>query len=140
MLKSFNGIIGTDFSVYTQMPLSMQIWNTFRNRALSFWFQKNGLDVIPNVVWGLENTYDFCFDGIPHNGTVAISTNGCIRDKVDRYYFKKGLIKMLETINPKTVIVYSNMPNDIFRTYIEGGVDFVNIPNYHDIIRQGDVV
>lgn len=140
MLKMFIGVIGTDFSVYTQMPLSMQIWNTYRNRALAFWMQNNGIDVIPNVVWGVENTYDFCFDGIPIGGTVAISTNGCIRDKVDRYYFKKGLIKMLETIHPKTVIVYSNMPDDIFEKSIRENVDFINISNYHDAIRKRGVV
>lgn len=136
MLKSFNGVIGTDFSVYTQMPLSMQIWNTYRNRILSFWMQNNGIDVIPNVVWGLENTYEFCFDGIPKGSTVAISKNGCIQDKTDRYYFKKGLIKMLEIINPNIVMVYSNMPNDIFETHTHQGVHFVNIPNYHVTLRK----
>jgi len=102
VLKSFIGVIGTDYSMYTEMPLSMQIWNTYRNRAISFWMQENGIDVIPNIVWGLENTYDFCFDGIQQNSTVAISTNGCIRDKVDRFYFKKGLNVMLEKLQPNT--------------------------------------
>ncbi len=121
------------------MPLSMQIWNTYRNRALSFWMQNNGINVIPNVVWGHENTYEFCFDGIQRGSTVSISTNGCIRNKADRYYFKKGLLKMLETIAPETVIVYSNMPNDIFENSIKKGINFINIPNYHDTIRKRGV-
>lgn len=140
MLKQFNGIIGPDFSMYTKMPLSMQIWNTYRNRALSFWLQDNGIDVIPNIVWGLENSYDFCFDGIPNNGTVAISTNGCIKDKVNRYYFKKGLGKMIELVQPKTIVVYSYMPSDIFADYYCKNINFVNIPNHHCTVRKRGVV
>ena len=142
VLKKFKGVIATDFSVYTKMPLAMQIWNTYRNRAISFWLQDNGVDVIPNVVWGLENTYDFCFDGIPKGGTVAISTNGCIKDKTSRYYFKKGLGKMIEVVSPKTIVVYSYMPNDIFQEYKSryANIDFLNIPNFHYTMRKRDDV
>ena len=84
MLKSYQGVISTDFSVYTAMPLSMQIWNTYRNRALAFWLQENGVDIIPNVQWGDERSYSFCFDGIPKGSTVAVSTNGCIKNRLDK--------------------------------------------------------
>ncbi len=41
-LKKFNGVISPDFSLYRNMPLVMQEWNTYRGRALAFWLQKNG--------------------------------------------------------------------------------------------------
>lgn len=34
-LKKFKGIISPDFSLYRNMPLSMQIWNTYRGKALA---------------------------------------------------------------------------------------------------------
>ena len=136
MLKAFNGVISTDFSMYTEMPLSMQIWNTYRNRAIAFWLQQHDVDVIPNIQWGNERSYNFCFEGIPKGSTVAISTNGCIRNKHDRYYFKKGLSKMLETIEPSAVINYSNMPNDIFKPFVENGSKFVGIENYFDTLHK----
>ena len=63
-LKKFQGVISPDFSLYRNMPLVMQMWNTYRNRALAAWFNKNDIDVIPNVRFNDERTYGFCFDGI----------------------------------------------------------------------------
>lgn len=37
IFKRFDGVITPDFSLYRELPLAMQIWNTYRNRALAFW-------------------------------------------------------------------------------------------------------
>ena len=78
-LKKFKGIISPDFSLYRNMPLIMQMWNTNRSRAIAVWLQNNGVEVIPNVRFGDERTFSFCFDGIEENKTVAVGTHGCIK-------------------------------------------------------------
>jgi len=103
----------------------MQIWNTYRNRALAYWLQSNGVNIVPNVRWGDERTYDFAFEGLEQGGTIAISTNGCIRNKVDRYYFKKGLEKMITVLKPDTIINYSCTPNDIFLPHKKMGMEII---------------
>lgn len=133
--KKFYGIIGTDFSTYMDMPLAQQIWNLYRNRVISHYLQENGIDVIPNVQWGTEETYEYCFDGIPSGGTVAVSTNGCIKDKLNRYYFQKGLEKMVEVLQPTTIVNYSYMPDDIFGKYKDCGTKFVHLENYNNIAK-----
>jgi len=135
LLKSFQGVISPDFSVYRELPLSMQVWNTYRNRALAYWLQQNGLNVIPNVRWGDERTYAFCFDGIPKYSPVAISTNGCIRNDLDRQYFKAGLRKMVAVLMPSVIINYSYTPDDIFKPYKKAGIEIVQLSNWHDIVR-----
>lgn len=87
VFKKHPGIIGFDFSSYLDMPAAQQIWNIYRNRALSHYFQENNIDVIPNIQWGDKNTYEYCFDGILIGGTVAISTNGAINNNLERYIF-----------------------------------------------------
>ena len=59
ILKRYEGVITPDFSLYRDMPLSMQIWNTYRNRAIGYWLEKNGVPIIPNFLWGDERTYEF---------------------------------------------------------------------------------
>ncbi|MCL2695242.1 MAG: DUF4417 domain-containing protein [Clostridiales bacterium] len=135
-LRSFDGVISPDFSLLREMPLSMQVWNTYRNRALAWWLQSNDVNVIPNVRWGDERTYEFCFDGIPRGGTVAISTNGCIQSKIDRYYFKQGLRAMVDRLAPKAIINYSYTPDDIFLPYKEMGMEIIQIPNWQRTVRQ----
>lgn len=48
-LKKFKGIISPDFSLYRNMPLCMQMWNTYRGRALSALLRNNGIEIISNV-------------------------------------------------------------------------------------------
>ena len=116
--------------------MSMQIWNTYRNRALAFWMQNNGMAVIPNVRWGDERTYEFCFDGIPQNSVVATSTNGCIQNKIDRIYFKQGLKEMVSRLAPTAIVNYSYTPDDIFLPYKEAGIEIICLPNWNDTIRK----
>lgn len=105
-LKKFKGVISPDFSLYRNMPLVMQQWNTYRSRALAVWLQKNDVELIPNVRFNDERTYDFCFDGIEKYKTIAVGTHGCIKNKID--------------------IVYGATPDDIFKTYKDAGIEIIS--------------
>lgn len=124
-LKKFKGIISPDFSLYRNMPLVMQMWNTYRNRALSVWLQNNGIEIIPNVRFGDERTFSFCFDGIEKGKTVAIGTLGCIRKKEDKIFFKVGLAYMVNRLSPKNIIVYGGVPDSIFKPYKDMGINII---------------
>jgi hypothetical protein len=132
LFKRFAGVIAPDFSLYREIPLAMQIWNTYRNRAVAYWLQSNGVDVIPNIRWGDERTYSFAFEGIEQGGTVAVSTNGCIRKKLDRYFFAKGLAEMVKSLKPNTIINYSYTPAEVVfcgRAYYFPKMPRTNIKN-----------
>lgn len=122
-LKKFNGIISPDFSLYRNMPLVMQEWNTYRGRALAHWLQYNGIEVIPNVRFNDERTYEFCFDGIECNKTIAVGTHGCIKRIEDREFFEAGLNKAVERLLPKNIVVYGVAPDNIFDKYKKLGIN-----------------
>lgn len=123
LLKRFKGVISPDFSLYRKMPLCMQIWSTYQGRALAHWWQSNGIEVIPNVRFGDERTYSFCFDGIEPYSTVAVGTVGCIKRNEDRESFKRGLAEMVLSLQPKTIVVYGSAPDDIFGKYRNYGIN-----------------
>lgn len=125
-LKRFKGVISPDFSLYRNMPLVMQQWNTYRSRALAVWLQNNGIEVIPNIRFNDERTYDFCFDGIERFKTIAVGTHGCIKNKIDKEYFKKGLAELVKRLSPKTIIVYGATPDDIFKVYKDAGIEIIS--------------
>lgn len=125
-LKKFKGIISPDFSIYRNMPLVMQQWNTYKGRALAVWLQNNGIEVIPNVRFNDERTYNFCFDGIEKFRTIAVGTHGCIKSRVDKDYFKKGLAELVKRLSPKTIIVYGAAPDDIFKVYKDAGIEIIS--------------
>ena len=125
-LKRFKGVISPDFSLYRNMPLVMQQWNTYRSRALAVWLQNNGIEVIPNIRFNDERTYDFCFDGIERFKTIVVGTHGCIKNKIDKEYFKKGLAELVKRLSPKTIIIYGATPDDIFKVYKDAGIEIIS--------------
>lgn len=125
-IKKFKGVITPDFSLYRNMPLCMQIWNTYRGRALANWLQNNGIEIIPNVRWSDERSFEFCFDGIEKGKTVAIGTHGCIKHKDDKEFFKAGLLKLVSELSPKTIVVYGASPDSIFKTYKDAGITIIS--------------
>ena len=124
-LKKFKGIISPDFSLYRNMPLCMQMWNTYRGRAIAVWLQNNGVEIIPNVRFNDERTYEFCFDGIEKFKTVAVGTHGCIKNRIDKDYFKDGLAEMVRRLSPRTIIVYGAAPDDIFKKYRDASINIM---------------
>ena len=124
-LKKFKGIISPDFSLYRNMPLCMQMWNTYRGRAIAVWLQNNGVEIIPNVRFNDERTYEFCFDGIEKFKTVAVGTHGCIKNRIDKDYFKDGLAEIVRRLSPRTIIVYGAAPDDIFKKYRDASINIM---------------
>ncbi len=124
-LKKFKGVISPDFSLYRNMPLVMQMWNTYRGRAIAVWLQNNGIEIIPNIRFGDERTFSFCFDAVEKNKTVAVGTPGCIKRKEDRIFFKVGLACLVQKLSPKTIIVYGRAPDSIFKPYRDKGIDII---------------
>ena len=116
-IKEFGGIVSPDPSLYTNMPLAVQLYHSFLNRAITFFLQKNKVNVIPNVRWGHRASFEFCFDGLVTRATYAISGYGCVKTKENKELFKEGLSHMLEKLEPKLILVYGPMPKSIFRDY-----------------------
>lgn len=65
MLKKYECVFTPDYSLYADMPIPMLIWNTYRSRFLGAYYQAEGVKIIPTVSWSLENSFDFCFAGLP---------------------------------------------------------------------------
>ena len=122
ILRRFNGVILPDFSLYRDMPFVMQIWNIYRSRAIGFWLQSNGIRIIVNVRFADYRTYNCCCSGISKNCVIAIGTHGLIKNKIDHYYFCKGLDVVLKNLQPSTVIVYGKAPDSIFSKFDKAGI------------------
>jgi len=108
MLKKYNCVIAPDFSVYINFPRAVQIYNKYRQNWLSaYWHEEFGINVIPNVTWGYEDSYEWCFDGMPKHSVVAVSNVGCMKDKDLIEMFNKGYNEMLNRLEPKEILFYT---------------------------------
>lgn len=105
-LSEFDCCLTPDFSLYTDMPVAMMVWNIYRSRLIGQICQDYGMTVIPTVSWADRRSFDFCFDGLPQNGTLSISTIGVKRSTLARKLWQTGVEEMLSRLTPRRLLVY----------------------------------
>lgn len=99
--------LSPDFSLWTEMPLSMQLWQVYRSRWCAMWMHEHGIAVIPTISWSTPDSWNFCFDGVQHDSVVAISTVGVTQDSID--LFRAGLSMLWIKLRPTQILVYGRM-------------------------------
>ena len=102
-LKQYYCLLSPDFSIFTNMPLALQIESVFKNRWCGAFWQSRGLNVIPTVSWGDEKSFDFCFDGIEEGAVVFVCAY--YREN-DESSFMTGYNEMIKRIKPSLVLCY----------------------------------
>lgn len=112
ILKRFDCVMTPDFSLYTDFPVAMQIYNHYRKHALGAYWQSLGMTVIPTLCWSDEKSFDWCFDGEPVGATVAVSSVGTQINKRAKENFLLGYNEMIKRLHPETVIFYGNVPDE----------------------------
>lgn len=111
-LSQFAAVCSPDFSTYTDMPVAMQIYNHYRKHWLAAYWQLHGITVYPTISWSDENSYEWCFDGEPAGGIVAVSSVGTQRDNESKRLFLRGYEEMMKRLEPSWVIFYGRVPEE----------------------------
>lgn len=108
---SVGASLAPDFSLWTDMPLVMQMWQVYRSRWCGAWLLTHGVgSVVPTVSWSTPESYPFAFAGIARGSVVAVSTVGTVRDPEARALFDAGYAEMIDRIQPAAIAVYGTLP------------------------------
>lgn len=129
MLQQFKYVLTPDFSLYTDFPKALQVYNHYRKHWLGAYMQENGIEVIPTIGWSNEESFEWCFDGEPVGSCVAISSIGCMNNKQGRELFVSGYQEMLKRLKPKQIICYGKIPKEC-----EGNI--IAVKPYVEIMRK----
>ncbi len=119
-LKPFEAVLSPDFSLYTDFPKAIQIYNHYRKHWCAKFWQESGVKVIPTIAWSDKESYEWCFDGEPEGGIVAVSNVGCMNNKEARRAFMDGYNEMLIRLHPSKVLMFGH----IFDDY-KGNVEYI---------------
>ncbi len=111
-LSRFAAVCAPDFSVYTDMPVAMQIYNHYRKHWLAAYWQLHGMTVYPTISWSTPDSFDWCFDGEPVGGIVAVSSVGTQRSRESKGLFLQGYEEMMKRLDPLRVIFYGYVPEE----------------------------
>lgn len=112
LLRKFKYVMSPDFSTYIDFPAATQIYNHYRKHWIGAYLQEEGVSVIPTISWGDESSYQWCFDGEPAHGVVAVSSVGTQKSARSRELFQQGYRMMVEVLEPETIIFYGSIPDE----------------------------
>ena len=106
VVKKFKAVLTPDFSLYADFPFPVQLFNHYRKQWCGAFWQENGVTVIPTICWSTEDSFEWCFDGIPENSLVCISTVGGFHSKASKEAWLKGYNKALEVLKPSELLLF----------------------------------
>ncbi|QGH79673.1 hypothetical protein SEA_ANON_1 [Gordonia phage Anon] len=108
-VEAVGATLTPDFSLWRDMPRPAALWNVYRSRWCGAYWQARGIDVIPTACWSTPDTYDFCFDGLPAGGSIAISAVGVRSTPEERELFQLGVEQLIARTSPSTLIAYGKL-------------------------------
>lgn len=129
MLKQFKYVMAPDFSLFTDFPKALQIYNHYRKHWLAAYLQANDVRVIPTICWSDEQSFDWCFDGEPTHSVVSVSSVGTRQKKGAYDLFLAGYREMVRRLKPQQIIFYGNVPEGC-------GENIVQIKSFQDKFKE----
>ena len=129
-LRSFPAVMTPDFSMFADYPRAVQIYNHWRKHQLGAYWQQTGMTVIPSIGWIGRDSYNWCFDGEPVGGTVAVSSVGTQKSKEGRRLFLDGYNEMMARLMPSKIIFFGEVPREC-----EGNIEH-HAPYYETFTRS----
>lgn len=130
--RAVGAALTPDFSLWTNMPLVMQLWQVYRSRWCGAWLLHHGVQVIPTISWSTEPSYAFAFAGITPGSVVAVSTVGTRRDPDARVLFAAGFAEMTRRLRPSVVLVYGTPPTEQVTAGLPAGTEVRCYPSRWD--------
>lgn len=129
LLQRFPAVMTPDFSTYTDFPVAIQLYNHYRKHWLGAYWQYEGMLVIPTISWSDHRSYDWCFDGEPVGGCVAVSAVGTQMAAAQKQLFIDGYREMMGRLKPSKIIFYGDVPDECYG-------NIVQIQAFQDAIKK----
>lgn len=68
--------------------------------------KENDVNVILTISWSTPDSFEWCFDGEPMGGVVAVSSVGATKSKLNKQLFIAGYNAMLERLEFRMLVGY----------------------------------
>lgn len=126
ILQKFKAVLTPDFSMYIDFPKALQIYTRYRTQWLGAYWQEAGIKVIPTINWSDEESFEWCFDGLPRHSLVSISNIGGFSTKEVKDHWILGYKKALEVLQPTEILMWGTKRAEIEEIKFNGKITFFN--------------
>lgn len=136
-LKIYESVVGIDASPYDNMPLWVQKSQIGLNLAITYYFGKQGIKIIPNVRIGCDLTIT-SLEAYPMHTLICIGTNGFIKRLDNRDILKKQIKMIVDILQPSGICVYGPVLDDLFAYVRSKNIPIYQYDSYTMIVNKKD--
>lgn len=111
--KKVGLLVAPDFSLYSDFPYAIQMYNKYRNHWLTRFYQDRGIDVIPSLLWSDEESLNWAFDGYEKGGIYCLPRIGVTQDEESDSNFKQGLYETVRKLDPFKILVFQKNSHEL---------------------------
>jgi hypothetical protein len=124
-------LVMPDFSTWTDEPTAFNIWNTYRARWCSRYWQEAGHKIIPNINLCDEASWEWIFLGYPPSiPTAMVQCRNGFDDKA-KQVFCRGMHEWCKRIKTKKIFVYGGEHREWLEPNLPKGPEYVWFISYH---------
>ncbi len=109
-LRQYSCVAIPDFSLLLGMERQFISYNLLRSFKLARRMEEKGILVMPAPMWAYPDSYDECFEALPRNSVMLVSTIGSINDDESLKYLQMGLHELLVRKRPPGIVLYGPVP------------------------------
>lgn len=133
-LRKAKGLISADFSLFRDYPEEILVAKCRANRLVDYALQQAGIPMIPTAGFAGESSWEWCFDGLPLNSTVAVTTNCLGRDRETHRLFVGGINTMIKKIHPTAIVVCGKVPSWMEKRHPD--IQIIHIKSYSEMWNE----
>lgn len=120
-VQEYECVIGMDASPFDNMPPVVQKSQIYDNLAITYYYGRQGIPIIPNVRVGTDCTID-SLEAYPQDTLIAIGSNGFTRELFNRGIFREQIAIVIEIIKPSGIVVYGPVSQVVFSSAKEANI------------------
>ena len=121
------GFISPDFSLWADDPLVVQMWNIYRARWISRYWQAAGLKLIPSLATSTNKAcYEFAYEGFPKKPSLMAMQlrAGGYKDKVQVNSVMTEVAQLIEQVAPQRLMLYGVKSRAKIESSLPGGTKY----------------
>ncbi len=128
--------ISPDFSLYADMPMAQQLWNIYRARWVSRYWQEAGIKIIPSLATSSNPVCrKFAHAGWPKRPSVVAlqMRTGGVKSKGQVDATLEDIASLIAEVNPKRLLLYGVKVRETFEYFLPKGIEYHWCRSFTDV-------
>ena len=107
-LRKYKCVIAPDYSVFLDTSVTLNAWTIYRSSVLAYYFQQNGIEVIPNMSVSFGKTKMASIEALPDKSVLSVCTLKANHNYFTQRIMRQYIREVIDAKHPTTLMIYGH--------------------------------